>query len=63
MNRNTMLAKLYKLGMSAEKLWQRIRGFDYLAKVIGGVKFKDGSGSEQQNRQQQEPPDHGIHQI
>ncbi len=41
-SRNTMLAMLYKLGMSAEKRWRRIRGFHYLAKVIEGVKFRDG---------------------
>jgi len=33
-SRNTMLAMLYKLGMSAEKRCRRIRGFHYLAKVI-----------------------------
>jgi hypothetical protein len=37
-----MLAMIYKLGMSAEKRWRRIRGFAYLAKVIEGVKFRDG---------------------
>jgi putative transposase len=26
----------------AEKKWRRLRGFNYLAKVITGVKFKDG---------------------
>ncbi len=41
-SRNTMLAMIYKLGMSAEKRWRRIRGFNDLAKVINGVKFKDG---------------------
>ena len=41
-SRNTMLAMIYKLGMSAEKRWRRIRGFDYLAKAIKGVKFRDG---------------------
>ena len=41
-NRNTMLAMIYKLGMSAEKRWRRILGFEYLARVIEGVKFKDG---------------------
>ena len=37
-----MLAVIYKLGMSAERRWRRIRGFYYLAKVIEGVKFIDG---------------------
>ena len=41
-SRITMRAMIYKLGMSAEKRWRRIQGFDYLAKVIEGVKFEDG---------------------
>ena len=32
----------FKLGMCVEGKWKRLRGFDYLAKVISGVKFKDG---------------------
>ncbi len=36
-----MLAMIYKLGMSAEQRWRRIRGFGHLAKVIDGVKFRD----------------------
>ena len=40
--RDTMLALIYKLGLEAEKSWRRIRGFDHLAKVITGVRFKDG---------------------
>ena len=27
---------------AARQQWRRLRGFDYLAKVITGVKFKDG---------------------
>jgi hypothetical protein len=41
-SRNTMLAMIYKLGMCAEKRWRQIRGFDCLAKVIEGVKFRKG---------------------
>ncbi len=37
-----MLAMIYKLGMRAEKRGRRICGFEYLAKVIDGVKFRDG---------------------
>ena len=29
-------------GQYAEKKFRRLRGFDYLAKVITGVKFKEG---------------------
>ncbi|MEH6361609.1 MAG: IS256 family transposase, partial [Amylibacter sp.] len=34
--------RMFKLGQCAEQNWRRLRGFDYLAKVITGVKFKDG---------------------
>ena len=37
-----MLHMMFKLGQCAEQNWRRLRGFDYLAKVIKGVKFKDG---------------------
>jgi len=33
---------MFKLGQCAEKKWRRLRGFDYLAKVVTGIKFKDG---------------------
>jgi transposase-like protein len=39
---NTILAMVFKLAQSAEKRWQRIRGFRQLGDVIEGVKFRDG---------------------
>jgi putative transposase len=42
LSRDGMLHMMFKLGQCAEKNWRRLRGFDYLAKVITGVKFKDG---------------------
>ena len=42
LNRNGMLHMMFKLSQCAEQKWIRLRGFDYLAKVIEGVKFKDG---------------------
>jgi hypothetical protein len=33
---------VYKLGLSAEKGWLKLRGFRRLAEVINGVKFIDG---------------------
>ena len=33
---------MFKLGQCAQKKWIKLRGFDYLPKVIEGVKFKDG---------------------
>ena len=42
LSRNGMLHMMFKLGQCAEQNWRRLRGFNYLAKVIEGVKFKDG---------------------
>ena len=42
LSRDGMLHMMFKLGQCAEKSWRRLRGFNYLAKVITGVKFKDG---------------------
>jgi putative transposase len=41
-SRQSLLAMVYKLGQSAAKRWRRLRGFEHLAEVIAGVKFKDG---------------------
>ena len=37
-----MLHMMFKLGQCAQKNWNRLRGFDDLAKVITGVEFNDG---------------------
>ena len=42
LSRDGMLHMMFKLGQCAEKNWRRLRGFDYLAKVISGTNFKDG---------------------
>ena len=42
LNRDGMLHMMFKLGRCAEENWRKLRGFDYLAKVITGVTFKDG---------------------
>lgn len=42
LNKAGMLHMMFKLGQCAEKNWRRLRGFDYLAKVITGIEFKDG---------------------
>jgi transposase-like protein len=42
LTRDGMLAMIYKLGQSAERSWRRLRGFEWLAKVVDGVKFSDG---------------------
>jgi putative transposase len=42
LSRDGMLHMMFKLGRCAEKKWRRLRGFDFLAKVIKGIRFKDG---------------------
>jgi len=42
LSRDGMLRTMFKLGQCAEQNWRKLRGFDYLAKVITGVTFKDG---------------------
>ena len=42
LSRDGMLHMMFKLGQCAEKKWRRLRGFNYLAKVIIGIEFKDG---------------------
>ncbi len=39
--RTTMLSMIYKMVMSAEKSWKRLRGFRQLGQVIGGVGFRE----------------------
>jgi hypothetical protein len=58
-----MLAMIYKLGMNAEKRWKKIRGFNHLARVIEGVKFRDGIEVNTESEKAGTSPDHGIHQI
>jgi putative transposase len=50
-SRTTILTMVYKLGLSAEKGWRRLRGFRRLADVINGVKFIDGVDEETFERQ------------
>ena len=50
LTRDGMLSMIFKLGMSAEKNWRRLRGFESLAKVINGVKFRDGIEVQQRVR-------------
>ena len=42
LSRDGMLHMMFKLSQCAEQNWRRLRGFDYLAKVITGIEFKDG---------------------
>lgn len=49
-SRATTLAMVLKLMETAQKRWQRLRGYSLLADVITGVKFSDGIKQEQQDR-------------
>ncbi len=42
LTRDGMLHMVFKPGQCAQQNWRRLRGFNTLAKVITGVKFKDG---------------------
>ncbi len=42
LSRDGMLYMMFKLSQCAEKKWRRLRGFNFLAKVVTGVPFKDG---------------------
>lgn len=51
LSRDGMLHMMFKLGMCAEGKWRKLRGFGYLAKVITGVKFRDGIEVTQTNQE------------
>ncbi len=42
LTRDGMLHMMFKLGLCAEGKWRKLRGFNYLGKVIRGIEFKDG---------------------
>ncbi len=50
LSRDGMLHMMFKLGQCAEQNWRRLRGFNYLAKVITGVTFKDGIEATNQSQ-------------
>lgn len=42
LSRETMLTMVFRLSLSAQKRWRRLRGFKHLADVIRGVQFQNG---------------------
>src|SRR5690554_144499 len=48
-SRETTLAMVYKLLESAQKNWQRIKGFNLLTLVVNNVEFKDGEQVQDQS--------------
>ena len=53
-SRNTTLAMAFKLIETAQKRWQRLRGYKHLVDVITGAVFTDGIKQPQDMSQQQE---------
>jgi putative transposase len=49
-SRSTTLAMVLKLMETAQKRWLRLRGYNLLADVITGVKFRDGIKQKQQDQ-------------
>jgi hypothetical protein len=41
-SRDSILSMLFKLGTRAQDSWRRLGGFEALAKVLAGVRFRDG---------------------
>lgn len=41
-SRQATLSMVYKLGVSAQRHWQKLRGHQLMAKITQGIKFKDG---------------------
>lgn len=41
-SRESIVPFVFKLGKVAEQHWQKLNGFEFLAKVITGVRFRDG---------------------
>jgi transposase-like protein len=60
-SRKTTLSMAWKLMTTAQNKWQRLRGYNLLADVVEGVKFKDGERVE--TDQIQGAPDVPVHQI
>ncbi len=50
-SRTTILTMVFRLGLSAENGWRKLRGFRRLAEVIDGVKFIDGIDEKTIERQ------------
>lgn len=48
-SRTTILTMVFKLCDKAQPNWRRLRGFNFLAEVIRGVKFVNGERQESKN--------------
>jgi transposase-like protein len=53
-SRSTFLGLAFKLVQEAEKSWRRIRGYERIAELMGGVLFKDGEPVKEEEQEQQQ---------
>ena len=51
-SRKTTLAMAWQLMITAQRRWHRLRGYELLADIIKGVKFRDGKRVEEEGQQQ-----------
>lgn len=49
-SRLATLTMVYKLGISAESHWKRLKGHELISKIINGVQFKDGEEVKDQEQ-------------
>ena len=54
-SRASLLGLVFKLSMSAEQNWRRLRGFERLGELVAGVKFVDGISNNKIKRTQIQP--------
>lgn len=54
-SRASLLGLIFKLAMSAEQSWTRLRGFERLGELVAGVKFVDGVPNNKIKRTQVQP--------
>jgi len=50
-NRKTTLSMAYKLMVTAQLKWRRLRGYKLLSDVVEGIEFKDGKRVERDQLQ------------
>jgi len=50
LTKDGMRHMMFKLGQCAAQNWRKLRGFDYFAKVIEGITFKDGIETTKSNQ-------------
>lgn len=54
-SRATLLGLTFKLAMSAEKSWRKLRGLELLGELIASVTFVDGVAKGKLSRIQNQP--------